>query len=457
MKKILICISFLLTLLSLVGCVGETNSGNGNGSGTGPDINGGGDNIDDSNLIEYTAKIYRNGRLWVPNMDIYAIFYNESSTTRVLIDGFTGEAIFKGDGEYSVHLSTVPTGYTYDPNAYIVTPQHTEANINLEAIQQYTSGTGARSPMSQAYRIEKNGFYTVDIASPSSLVYFQIKPSMPGEYQIESVSDIYDDSINPTLYFFDGHQTWRDENNPYIVNDGGTSLSGGYTKNFTYNLTWDVSQISQWQNFAIQAEQKYSDYPIKVSFRVKYIGEYHMDYPDRYPVYPTAEILDVMVDEGTTLKAVSDVSPNFDQFKTIYDANEDVWRKYDETAQNNYGARLVAYVNTTIPSLDFSFQTIIGHEVFGLSIGDECFDYFLFGTGPLTDPVSGAPLIYQGNSYAAHCNDQGVCYVTNELKDFLQRIVIQRNYFFDGQGLLEGNGYSSGQDNQWLFACGYYD
>lgn len=457
MKKILICISFLLTLLSLVGCIGQTSTGGGNGGGTDPGTGGGGSNPDDSNLIEYTARIYRNGRLWAPNIDIYAVFDNQSSTSSVLIDSFTGEAKFKGDGEYNVHLSTVPAGYTYDPNGYIVTPQHTEANIDLAAIQQFTGGTGAHSPMSQAYKIEKNGYYTIDIESPNQLVYFQIKPSMPGEYQIESVSDVYDDTINPTLYFFYGNVAYRNEDEPIIANEGGTTLAGGFTKNFTYSLTWDIAQISQWQNFAIQAEQKYSEYPIKVTFRVKYLGEYHLDYPDRYPVYPTESIPAVIKPSGSRLHAVSDVSPNFDQFKTIYDPITRVWCKYDETAPNNCGAPLVAYVNTIIPSLEFDFQTIRSYEVFGLCIGDECFDYFLFGNGPLFDPLTSLPLVYSGDYYANHCNSEGVCSVTNELKDFLQRIAIQRSMFFDGQGILEGNGYSSGQDSQWLFACGYYE
>lgn len=456
MKKILICISFLLAIISLVGCIGQTTTGGGNGGGTGPDINGG-NTPDDSNLIEYTARIYRNGRLWAPNIDIYAVFDNESSTSSVLIDGFTGEAKFKGDGEYNVHLSTVPTGYTYDPNVYTVTPQHTEVNIELSALQKPINGTGAYSPISQAYQIEKNGFYTVTIDSPDSMVYFQIRPSMPGEYQVESVCDIYADTINPQIYFFDGHVAYRDESNPHIANEGGTSLPNGYTKNFTYNFTWDQEQLNNWQNFGIRAEQKYSEYPVEVTFRVKYLGEYHMDYPDRYPVYPTEEIKNVITESGTTLKAVSAVSRDFDQFDTIYDPNEGVWRKYDASAEDNFGPKLVAYVNTTIPSLDFSFETIRGHEPYGLCIVDECFDYFLFGNGPLKNPVNGEALQYFGDSYAAHCNGDGVCYVTNELKDFLQRIAIQRSMFYDGQGILERNGYSSGQNNQWLFACGYYD
>ena len=58
--------------------------------------------------------------------------------------------------------------------------------------------------------------------------------------------------------------------------------------------------------------------------------------------------------------------------------------------------------------------------------------------------------------YANACNSDGVCYVTAELKDFLQKFSISQRLFRDGEGLVETQGGFAVEDDQWLFACGYY-
>ncbi len=55
-------------------------------------------------------------------------------------------------------------------------------------------------------------------------------------------------------------------------------------------------------------------------------------------------------------------------------------------------------------------------------------------------------------------NSDGVYAVTAQIKDFLQGISITQRYFADGDGWIEinSNVYAS-EDDQWLFACGYYE
>ncbi len=50
----------------------------------------------------------------------------------------------------------------------------------------------------------------------------------------------------------------------------------------------------------------------------------------------------------------------------------------------------------------------------------------------------------------------GRCPVTEELKVFLQKLSESQRYFSDGNGWIEGMGYTAFEDSQWLFACGYY-
>ena len=61
--------------------------------------------------------------------------------------------------------------------------------------------------------------------------------------------------------------------------------------------------------------------------------------------------------------------------------------------------------------------------------------------------------------YGDICNADGVCAVTQELKEFLQKYSTSQLLFFDGNGYVETNpdiSVYAAEDDQWLFACGYY-
>ncbi len=60
--------------------------------------------------------------------------------------------------------------------------------------------------------------------------------------------------------------------------------------------------------------------------------------------------------------------------------------------------------------------------------------------------------------YADLCNGNGDFPVTEEMKEFLQLMAIGQLYFMDGQGWIEVNsGIYATEDDQWLWACGYYE
>ncbi len=61
--------------------------------------------------------------------------------------------------------------------------------------------------------------------------------------------------------------------------------------------------------------------------------------------------------------------------------------------------------------------------------------------------------------YGNYTNADGCYAVTAELKDFLQKYSVSQLLFFDGNGFVETNETVSvyaAEDDQWLFACGYY-
>ncbi len=62
--------------------------------------------------------------------------------------------------------------------------------------------------------------------------------------------------------------------------------------------------------------------------------------------------------------------------------------------------------------------------------------------------------------YEQACNSDGAFPVTEELKEFLQRLSISQLYFMDGQGWVETHPdwkIFATEDDQWLWACGYYE
>ncbi len=58
--------------------------------------------------------------------------------------------------------------------------------------------------------------------------------------------------------------------------------------------------------------------------------------------------------------------------------------------------------------------------------------------------------------YTDMCNSEGYCYVTEELRVFLQKLSNNNQYFFDGKGWCEQDNTYADEASQWLFICGYY-
>ena len=61
------------------------------------------------------------------------------------------------------------------------------------------------------------------------------------------------------------------------------------------------------------------------------------------------------------------------------------------------------------------------------------------------------------DTYVKYCNNEGAHPVTQELREFLQSYAITMSLFTDGEGLAEiYYNLTAGEDDMWLFACGYY-
>lgn len=479
MKKVFSFIALILIgFFTLTSCVGKTEGPHNQGGGDNPNVPVD-PNVPNDDLITYTVSLYRNGSLWIPNMDIKAIFVNDVSVSEVTIDDFYGIATFKGDGDYNVHLSAVPKGYTYNPNIYSVDPQHTDLIIDLVPLLSFESGNG-RDPYVSPYVISRMGYYSVELESANDRRYFTFLPTSSGEYSVESLSDIYDDDVDPDGIWYTGSEQYiNEEYGSERHNDGGVSLDTGYTSNFKFSVTFAASELNVARVFAIEAESKQDIYPCTVYFKIEYVGEFSLG--DGFN--PTVLVPQEANSSVTPLKTgslhwLTDLNGGVLDVRN-YRLNEadGFWHVYDEELYketDGLGPTLVCPVNlvssylgnysygATNPKILGSgfFDEAVSHQpaYFCLTTDDDervCYDYFLQGNGPLYGE-DGNPLVYTGEYYLKYANEDGMVYVTNELMEFWQLLANNHQFFYDGEGLLEQSHISSGQDDQWLFACAYY-
>ncbi len=188
-----------------------------------------------------------------------------------------GRAYFTGlDGDYSVSISGIPDGYTYDPNIYQLTNKERSTVIELLTIEK-TRGSGAGLYGNACIQISSkkaSGVYRANITKAGQVVYYEFTPKMAGEYAIESMVDISADMYNPKVYIYTGTSAYKLYND--VIDGGGTS--GKYTNNFKFTIQIDEEFLGNCFTFGVFVEGKDATYPTYVDFSIKYVGEYTYDH-----------------------------------------------------------------------------------------------------------------------------------------------------------------------------------
>lgn len=183
-------------------------------------------------------------------------------------------------------------------------------------------------------------------------------------------------------------------------------------------------------------------------------------------------------------------------------------REYAAKYGEGYGPILYAHITSNCRFLDESFYTVEyrGNKALTVSNGTENYKHFIEGWARMLNGMGDVPGAYcskncncyvnpsdvmgdklncvQNNSactpgcmtcdsacnycpeellrapgYAQFVNSDGNFPVTPEIKDFLQKYSVNQLLFFDGNGWVEENPtvrVDATEENQWLFACGYY-
>lgn len=496
MKNMKIIIAVVLIMCCLSGCaqfndaIGKSTEKNTSTSTDDANKNPDNPSEDDS----FSVSLVYDGEPYIPSIPMSAQWTDGSSFHEAAFDK-NGIAKIDGlDGDYKVTLSDIPEGYTYNPNIHVTTNR--SKNITIE-LYKYTKPRVGGGGLYNCIKINKLTVYRAELVGPSSVVYFEFTPSQSGTYSIESWTDITQNNVNPLMDEYNGMSAAK-----YFRGtvDGG-GISSTYTKNFKHEIRIDQKMVGNTFTFAVRAESE-TDFPVNIDFAVQLDGGFKIDWTTSVMMIPEVELKTVNAPSGAKLMnpeiEISKGKYRFDG--SLYGLNEDdgYYHRYNEATGKYDGELLFAYITSACRFLELPFTAIeyVGNSALTVTNGTENYKFFIEGGKTRgyfcvnnAEPVIICPCIKNGcggvcvngcrdclpecrtvtaeqkelmmkyGGYADHANNDGMCPVTEELKDFLQKFSVSQRYFNDGNGWVENNGtidIDSLEDDQWLFACAYY-
>lgn len=523
MKKLFINLICFLLVFSLASCgeiVGPNDGividpdNNNNGQGPKPDTPSGGEDTEAPD--EFTVRLSYNGQPFIPTSpEIKAQWFDGFSYKQAEFDENGVARVSDLDGRYSVSLSALPEGYTYDPNIYTVTNDSPDTTIELHAITKPRADSGNGSNyFTSSINLIKTGFYRATIKKDGAVIFFRFIPPKSGTYFVRSLLDEGADNVNAILHYYPN-------SNPQYLGDpvkitGGAS---GFTTNFYFEINVDDSSISESGGrmemaFAVEVDITDGEFPIYLDFELAYKDEFNVDDTHSNIMVPT-ELNKIDPSKHQYSSSQYVYTP---AYMTIGGQNifEDDFYKYNPdtgfyhlydaekyAADGGFGPILYAHITSSCLFLDEAFTGIEyrGNKALTVSNGTENYKLFIEGYSRLTyDPMQDNPQATTGPylcdrycpcrtsaacdggctldctkcldscrkvpaaakgcvGYAGMVNSDGLCPVTEELKQFLQKFAVSQRYFIDGNGWVETQSdppYHSGEDDQWLFACAYY-
>lgn len=388
---------------------------------------------------------------------VYSAAFDESGTARC--SGL--------DGDYRVTLSTLPNGYTYDPNAYTADNYSKETRIVLYELS-YGTGKGTGWYEGDVCALDRTGIYRATLTRGNYLdgVHFRFRPTAQGEYSIESMIDITNNEINPILDVYNG--TSNAVGTKIATQDDG-GASNTYSKNFKWTIQIDQRHVGNVFLFCVRATALTETmFPVNVDFKFERDGEFaveRMEYVLMTPQHDFEAAEATAFDDAIgTFKYMGSYHPDkrgyLDGSIVAYSDPKDGGDGYYHLCTKDENGNVLSWGKKLYAKLTQDSEVLVStsgqgfcHEEVSLRYlsnaeqdssypEDTYFNYTQF----IRDETTG---------YKRYVNADGVYPVTKELKIFLQRFSVSNRYFNDGNGYAE-NIYSSSESNQWLFACGYY-
>ena len=456
-KKILCLLALLMFIFSLASC--RTDDENpvtppNGGLIENPNENNNNPVIPDNNNpdgVEYTVSLIYNKKLYIPKEGetITIVWSDDYAKYTKEIDS-TGYAKINLDGEFRVYIEETMDEYTYNPNIYNADNDNPNVEIELYKIAKVSKGSGTE--LYKEYELNSVGTYRANLTKGKKKIYYEYQPSQAGWYVIESMVNIYDDIINPKLDVYEGTFAYKNFNE--TKDSGGTYIKGGYTKNFKWVVNISEQRIGNVFTFVVYAESKTGVYPMTVDFKISYEGEYYeygivstvieaKEANFKTPEFSGSKYTYINSDGGTGSYYAGKTNGTGLLIGSNYKYNEETgyFHVYDSKT-NTFGPILCAKITKPCAYYDpegaLNMIESHGNKNLTVSNGTENYKQFI------------------EVDYASTCNSDGVCYVTKELMEFLQKFSISQRLFFDGNGFVESAGVFALEDDQWLFACGYY-
>lgn len=268
MKKI-ICIGLVLaTLLGICACgqYQEAIDSPGHGETTGEQTRAPESETEQAEA-PYTVTLMHNGKVFEATDGITAQWTDGYSYYTAPMQNGKAEA-GNLDGDYRVTLSSLPEGYTYDPNAYTATVQGRDVEIKLERVE---IPRGAGSDEYHCIEIKKTGYYRTSYSRAGQQIFFEFIPTSSGTYVLESLVDTAAQQYNPVLMVYIGSSQYKLFD--HEQDDGGAEA--GYTKNFRYEMRVDDDEIGAVFTFAIRLDAKKDEFPQSVDFSIQLESTYN--------------------------------------------------------------------------------------------------------------------------------------------------------------------------------------
>ncbi len=423
------------------------------------------------------------------------------------------------DGDYAVTLLTVPEGYAYNPNAYVATNNNRNVSIDLYKIVT-TSGKGnslyncisirstgiycveiddADAEVFYEFAPEKSGTYSVEgwVDAAANVVNPMANYYGANAY-FKQLQFVADDGGAESTYT-------KNFKLDVEIADEMISSGGQVTFSFGIQATSKTEEYPVKVYFAVKLDGEFSLNHGSAQIMIPTAKlEQQPDYDASKYTFVGAEFMQTV---GGNTANVFD-SDNYKLWEKK-DGGDDYYHLYDTekyASTSGYGPILYAYISRPCRFLDSAFTTVElrGNKALTIAGGTENYKLFIEGYDALIiDPpgdngpyfcVTNCPCredrtctsIEEGfaagactdacekchvdcrrcpeeaigqKGYADYCNSDGVYGVTEELKDFLQKYSVSQLLFFDGNGFVETNPQISvyaAEEDQWLFACGYY-
>lgn len=421
-------------------------------------------NPSDTDEGKYTVKLTYNGSTVIPDVPVNVLWTDtEGFEVHSAPLSNSGVATVTGlDGDYKITLSAIPTGYTYNPNPYdydrqeygiFTTKNDRDKSIELLKLNN-TSGSGS-DYYENAIDMNSTGAFRVTISRSGQTVYFRYTPKESGVYSMFSMIDITANLVNPVLEVYTGSRA-------YVLSTPIATVDGGGSENtYTKNFRWEEMGLPSSSGgacfiFGVRAfGLNESVFPVNIDFYLDKDGEYDKPEDEYTPVNPEEVFTRTPEYPGKTFGYIAYSNPQ----RELREEDVKLWKKSEggdgyyhlfNSETKEYGEILYAKINQ-----DNEVLNTIEEGQTGTGSG---FTYFR-----INKRINGKDYNTFINMYASYTNSDGVYAVTEELKIFLQEYCISQAIFNDGNGIAEVPdrntgflGYNSGEEDMWMFACGYY-